>query len=133
MISEEEYRRIGVEIMQRDPAGRSEKVFERRWITFFGVTLEVATELWNRLRIDINDPEFFAAGPQHLLWALLFLKIYGAETELCHIVGGPDEKTFRKWSRFFVEQISFIMFDVVRVVNRVCILYFDSITHFYSL
>ena len=37
----------------------------------------------------------------HLLWALMFMKIYGKEADLCAHAGGTsgsvDPKTYRKW------------------------------------
>jgi hypothetical protein len=46
---------------------------------------------------DDSSPE---GSPEHLLWALLFLKIYGHEPEMARLVGehggAADEKTFGK-------------------------------------
>ena len=56
--------------------------------------------------------------PHHLLWALMFLKLYCAESVLCMLASGengqvPDEKTFRKWCWLFVEVISDLQFSVI--------------------
>ena len=56
----------------------------------------------------------------HLLWALLFLKMYSNETEMAALCGGyeyaVDEKAFRKWSRLFVKQISYLIINVISLL-----------------
>lgn len=43
--------------------------------------------------------------PIHLLWGLLFLKVYGSEkTHLT--IARVDAKTFRKWSWYFVRLLA---------------------------
>ena len=123
--SEDEFKRLGSEIMGRDPEGRSEKVFSRRWNSFFGVELVVVAETWERLRVPADDgTDLDYAKPEHLLWALLFLKKYGDEEEMAKLVGpdgkAVDEKTFRKWIKIFVNRISYLLLDVVSVCRRVC-------------
>ena len=94
--SEDEFKRLGGEIMGRDPEGRSEKVFSRRWNSFFGVEPVVVAETWVLLRVAVNDgTDLDYAKPEHLLWALLFLKKYGDEGEMCRLVG-PDAKLWTK-------------------------------------
>lgn len=51
--------------------------------------------------------------PKHLLWGLLFLTTYDTEENLAQRVGNVDEKTFRKWSRLFVDAISYLECEVV--------------------
>jgi hypothetical protein len=102
-VTEDEMKRLGGEMMGQDPEGRSESIFLRRWLSFFGVEPIVCAETWNTLKIAVNDPddpELENSRPEHLLWALLFLKKYGSEADMAHIAGGDsvvDEKTFRKW------------------------------------
>jgi hypothetical protein len=119
-VTEDEMKHLGGEMMGRDPEGRSESVFIRRWLSFFGVEPIICAETWNLLNIAVNDPDdpdLTNARPEHLLWGLLFLKKYGSEEEMARIAGGEsavDEKTFRKWSNIFVTRIAGLIFDVVR-------------------
>ena len=113
-VSEDEFRDLGGEIMVKDPEGRSQIVFERKWNSFFGVGVKVCVDVWDRLEVNPNDDaELTGAKPCHLLWALMFLKMYGAEEEMSTLAGAGDEKVFRKWSKIFVVRISFLIFDVV--------------------
>ena len=53
------------------------------------------------------------AEPKHLLWALLFCKVYGSES-VHHNLTGADEKTLRKWIFIFLGLISEL--DVVMLL-----------------
>jgi len=115
-VSLEEIRLLGAAVMKRDPQGRSEPLFIRRWMAFFGAKPEICVDLWGRLQVAADDPELACAKPEYLLWGLLFLKRYGSEEEMASIAGSEgavDEKTFRKWSKIFVIRISLLHFDVV--------------------
>lgn len=125
--------------MNRDPEGRSEAVFERRFLSFFGVELVVVAQVWELLLVPAapeDDPELNGARPEHLLWALLFLKKYGDESEhaaLCGAAkGAVDEKTFRKWSKIFVNRISWLICDIVSN-NRVQPSRFQNPWNYYRL
>lgn len=77
---------------------------ERRCLAFFGANATVIATIWNKIVDDGNLDRL--ARPKHLLWALLFLKLYDTEDVHCRIVGWVDPKTFREWSWYFVEKIS---------------------------
>ena len=51
--------------------------------------------------------------PKHLLWALMLLKLYAAESVLRTLAGGVDEKTYRKWAWLYVYEISDLQYKVV--------------------
>jgi hypothetical protein len=97
------------------------KVFDDRWKSFFGVSVEVCVIVCNLLQVPVNslpdDDLSHAKKPVPLLWALLFLKKYGDEREMAQLAGGSkgavDEKTFRKWSHIFVSRIAGLVYDVV--------------------
>lgn len=72
----------------------------RKYRTFYGVSPEVCSMLWNRI---LQKPS--GAQPKHLLWSLLFLKNYNKEHVNAALVLA-DEKTFRLWSWRFVTLIS---------------------------
>lgn len=76
-------------------------VFRRLFKRMYGVSPFVASKTWEL--IGQNLPHH--AKPKHMLWALLFLKVYGTEHVHAGIVN-VDEQTFRKWSCAFVKLIS---------------------------
>ena len=73
---------------------------DRDFRELFGCPLSVAGEVWDMLRNKILLPE--NGMPYHLLWALMFMKVYGKEKTLCILAGRIDKKTFRKWAWLFV-------------------------------
>ena len=113
--------KLGAEIMRRDPEGRSQKVFEERWRSFFCVKPSVCVTAWTLIGVPVHptddDADLSHARPEHLLWALLFLKVYGDEHESSGLAGGDngavDEKTFRKWVEIFVSRIACLADQVV--------------------
>jgi hypothetical protein len=83
---------------------------------FYGAPAEVVMDAWNKLIFHNLVPEggwFF-----HLLWALMFLKLYDFKNDLCanagDSCGAVDPKTFRKWSRPFVSALAELEYSVVR-------------------
>ena len=64
----------GAMIMNRDVRSKSIVVFERRWKAVFGVKVETAFEAWERIVDGATLPN--GAHVKHLLWGLLFLKVY---------------------------------------------------------
>ena len=69
---------IGAELAQNS-AGQSVLSENLRFRSLFCVTPYVCSFLWDLLRT--NMPQ--ASRPIHLLWVLLFLKVYGCETTNC--------------------------------------------------
>ena len=91
------------------------KDLDKRFRSIFGASSELVANLWNR--IDDGGLEA-GAGPEHLLWGLVFLKVYSAEEAHCAIAGWPAAKTFRKWSWYFVEKIASLKPEVIVLGNR---------------
>jgi len=76
--------------MLRRQTGSRQPICERRFRSLFGVSPNLVPLLWAE-REDRPDETV----PTHLLWALMFLKVYA--TESVHAaIAGVDEKTFRK-------------------------------------
>ena len=76
---------------------------QRRFKANFGATLEVAYKLWCLL--DVNNCGPKGGKVTHMLWTLMFLKVYSSHDVLagrckCH----PD--THRKWVWLFLEKMS---------------------------
>jgi hypothetical protein len=87
----------------------------RRFHSFFGVSPGTVSLVWEML-CRSGWPEkgsVRAPKPIHLLWSLRLLKSYN--TEESHAAeAGVDEKTFRKWSWFYLEGIAKLCNYVVR-------------------
>eukprot|EP00536_Pseudo-nitzschia_multiseries_P000808 jgi/Psemu1/1811/gm1.1811_g len=56
--------------------------------------------------------------PNHLLWALIHLKVYLTVEIHCSITGWPSAKTFSKWAWYFIERIADLKDDVICLGNR---------------
>jgi len=116
-VEPEFFEEIGSEIIRRGKRLRlfkSEKVLRKKYTAFFGTTPFVCSLLWAMLEPCRKMPR--GVQPKHLLWALMFLKIYGTEAVNCNLADGVDEKTFRKWAWLFVEGIAALEQGVVRIV-----------------
>jgi hypothetical protein len=79
----------------------------RQFRSLFGCSPEVVAEIWYRIaprggEISLRK----GAEPRHLLWALLFMKVYANEDVLCSMVGGVDDKTFCFWTKYFIRIIA---------------------------
>ena len=90
----------------------------RKYRQYFGCSIDTTVALWILLSkfADIGK-----AKVEHLLWALLFMKVYSVEVVLCGLVGHPSEKTFRKWTKFMIEQIAnleeFLVSQLIIFIN----------------
>jgi len=84
----------------------------RRFRQYFGCSAFICSELWillSRLRLVVEIPR-----PEHLLWALFFLKQYAIETvasPVCH----TSDATYRNWVWRIVELLSRL-----KVVRQYC-------------
>lgn len=114
------FKRLGLGYVANRPPNLLPRVFvaeepnvadERRFRSIFGCTWERCTDLWELIKPENVMPKGYK--PEHLLWGLLFLKVYTTEAVLTSMVGSPEEKTFRKWSRLFVLKISWLEHSVV--------------------
>lgn len=106
-VSPDWFQSFGNQIIRRGkdrPEFKLEKVAHRKFMSFFGTTPFICSMLWAFLEPLENMPN--GVKPVHLLWALLFLKVYATESVHCALVGGVDEKTFRKWTWIFVHDIA---------------------------
>jgi hypothetical protein len=113
-VTVEEFRRLGADLMNRSASDHG-KVFQERWTAHFEVEPEVVANVWQRLVADIEEEDALEdkfAGPSHLLWALLFLKIYSTEAVLSSMCG-VDEDTYRKWAWHLIDKVSYLECEVV--------------------
>ena len=119
---------FGMEMINKgSDLGSSTATADRRFRQNFGVGPRVVAYLW-----DMLDPYstigIEGLSPEHLLWSLLFLKVYAKESIHCAMAGRVDEKTFRKWSWLFINEISFLEGEVVsQNSSKNCFCYLHSI------
>lgn len=88
---------------------------DQRFRACFGAPSEIVANIWNLIEPTIGEP---GAAVKHLLWALVFMKVYSNEEIHCSIVGWPSARSFRKWSWYFVKKISDLKDQVIRLENR---------------
>jgi len=84
---------LGLRLLNKPVSHRNESG-ERTFRSFFGVCPKVVCSCWSLLKPAIF--ELKGAQPVHLLWACMFLKVYGPEATLAAIAR-CTEKTYRKW------------------------------------
>jgi len=105
---------IGNEMMRRHHPGIGMSLLctdDQRFRATYRMTASICATLWHMVKLETTMPE--GAHPAHLLLCLMFLKIYATEAVLCTMAGGVDEKTFRKWSWMFVDELSYLEDSVV--------------------
>ena len=112
---EAQFLRLGNDILQRK---RNEAKFSERirYRATFGVSPQIVAWLWGA--INSMEELLNGAKPVHLLWGLMFLKLYCSEPVLAALAGGVHEQTYRKWSWYFVEQIANLQYRVLLWSNR---------------
>jgi hypothetical protein len=87
---------------------------DERFRALFGAPSVVIAEIWQRLIPMIEEK----TNRKHLLWGLLFLKVYSTEEVHCAIVGHPTKKEFRQKSWHIVEMIAGLKESVIILDNR---------------
>jgi len=115
-VPPEQFIILGTDIIRKGkarPEFKSDDVFDRKHLAFFGTTPFICSLLWAMLEPLRKMPT--GVKPVHLLWSLLFMKTCGTEAINCALVGGPDEKTFRKWTWIFIDAIAALESQVLSV------------------
>ena len=102
---------------ERADVGGSENEKERTFKSFFGVHWDICEIAWALL--DDHGKYMKNREPKHLLWTLVFYKVYSTERVHCKIVKEPhkkkpSEKTFREWVWRVSEELADLSFLVVR-------------------
>ena len=92
----------------------SPRLSDRRFREMFGCSSTVCANAWLLIMDGWNDKPS-AATKDRFLWALSLLKSYDTEGNLsCNAGEGCDEKTFRHWAWFFLEELSQNHVEIVR-------------------
>ena len=128
VIPEEVFDEIGMAIIGRIETGGSKVVHDRRFKATFGCLPKSCSDLWRLILTsnnenfmvevdDLNNPgggrevriQILCAKPEykpeHLLWALYFMKIYLLDNHAIVTVN-CNEKTFRKWIIIFIDAVA---------------------------
>ena len=101
-------------IMQDDPfKERAPSTEDRHFRALFGCCVDVVLKLW-LLLVD-SDLVPSGANIKHLLWTLLFLKVYPTDSTMSRMTQS-DPKTFRKWINLFLDSICFLESKVASTV-----------------
>lgn len=125
IVSEEVMAAVAAEVLEFPQARRySQAMKDKKIRGHFGASIAIITAIWNEIEASVDAP---GAMPKHLLWALVFLKIYASEEVHCRLVGWTDSDTFRKWSWYFVEKIADLKDTIIVFDNRFQL--YDSSTH----
>jgi hypothetical protein len=90
----------------------------RRFVSFFGIEPSLVSVVWTLVILSGRLASLQRIEPVHFLWALLFLQCYDTN-ERNAAMCGCDEKTFRKWSWFYLEAIADLDQDVVSLLAPV--------------
>lgn len=118
-LSPREYKEVAIVLLrtpnQRENWTYTDKSQAKTWSSFFGISPEVASEVWNRLVDKDVIPE--GGDPKHLLYGYVFLKKYAGDKGNAKIVG-CHENTFRPWAWKFLTLIHDLHHEVIVFGNR---------------
>jgi hypothetical protein len=87
---------------------------DERFLGLFGAPSVVIAEIWQRIVPMVEEKTY----RKHLLWGLLFLKVYSTEEVHCALVGHPTKKEFRQKSWHIVEMVAGLKESVIILDNR---------------
>ena len=80
----------------------SQKEKDKVYKSNVGCTTIIIAAIWNEIK-DFVTKDIYR---KHLIWALVYLKVYSIEYIHRRIVGWPDAKTFREKYWYIVEYIA---------------------------
>ena len=109
---EGEFTRIAFQLFRDGRLSSDPFICDRRIRGWCGCSPTVIAKLWNLLeRGNLHE----LASKDRLLWGLHLLKGYTDEITAAAFCGSVDECTFRKWAWYFIEEISYLENEVVRI------------------
>lgn len=95
----------------------SKSVENKRTIrSVFGISFQVMAELWRLLKPTKKIAR--GARPRHLLWAFIFLRVYGSEKQNCLLAKCKCRKTYRFWTWAFLEALANLDQKLIRFEKR---------------
>ena len=123
-MAEEEFWRMGHSLSGHDFT-RNCHTGHRIFREFFGTSPSICSVVWREFESIDAIPK--SAQPQHLLWALLFLKRYLTEHVMSSIIC-CDEKTIRKWVWTFVRLLSSKLTIVISIDICTTVIFYFRLT-----
>jgi hypothetical protein len=108
--------------------GNAFKLFSQRlglspFSSHFGTPPHVVAIVWHL----IDKPE--GVEPKHLLWTLLFLKVYASE-DVLHNMVGTSKNTYRKWTDIILVEVFGLKQKVVSFFSPLVYISFHVLTIF---
>jgi len=85
---------------------------------FFGCLPSIFLALWNLLYTMGYLPE--GGTIEHLLWMLMFMKMYPIRKQMSVLCGGADKDTWAKWVFIFLDAVACLEPHVVSTLLTVC-------------
>ena len=116
----DEFLEFGDSIINRAHSGKGSRgISNIRYLRHFGIDQFLTAEVWDTIFVKRSTKisTTLRIQPYHLLWALLFLKIYATESVLATMTGS-DEKTFRKYVWNILEIICASRFEFVSIESK---------------
>lgn len=107
---------------------RSTQTEDREFRSLFGIGAIATLAAWYLLRNHDLIP--LNGSMVHLLWAMMFLKVYATETVMSRMTHVKDPKTFRHWVWPFISALSDLE---SRVVSSFGVNYCEAFSAFFSL
>ena len=115
MIDSKTVKLVAKETLQWNERRKWNSRGKERFRACFGASSSIVAALWNK----ISKQQIQCGGElKHLLWVLVFLKVYSTVEIHCSIVGWPSDKSFSKWLWYFVEKIAALKDEVIHLDNR---------------
>ena len=103
-------------LLRKDPTRPNSLLSEdRRFRETFGCGSTVVLNLWNMLQTEHLVP--VKGTLEHLLRALMFMKVYPTENILATLSGTVDPKTNRMWNWLFISAIADLEAELVSILN----------------
>ena len=104
---------IGMNIINQ-PSNGSISIMTCCFKAHFGIDWMLCAKIWGCILPLLTNRDLNLNGVKmkHLLWTLLFLRLYDTEEVLAAKVG-TGEKTYRKWVWMLIDIISYLRVDVV--------------------
>jgi len=106
-----EIKRIAFNVLRKGIMSRSEGVRDQQIRAWTGCSTTVLAKAWDLL--CRAGPLQEGATMECFLWAFVILKSYDVEENNTSRVGALDEGTFRQWSWWFIEELSYLESEVV--------------------
>ena len=108
-LTEEAFLHLGTQVITKATT-RDSSVDDRTYKAFFGVSAGIVAECWEAIECSLPKGKH----PKHILWALLFMKLYLPEDATIAILG-TSKPTMRKW-----------VWTVIRAIAGTDIICFDK-------